>query len=109
MGSGHPCTATPVGFWMIGNPKKARVPRVVNEVRAPDVQPDVQCVVDFAVPLTKISKHIFGNNLGIWVNRANLDKEEFVLALRDMGVSVIRYPGGNASNDFFFLECRKSL
>lgn len=101
-GQRAPLHGDPGWFLEDWKPKKARVPRVVNEVRAPDVQPDVQCVVDFAVPLTKISKHIFGNNLGIWVNRANLEKEEFVLALRDMGVSVIRYPGGNASNDFFW-------
>ena len=64
--------------------------------------------VDFGTPLTKVSQHIFGNNLGIWVNRSNVDKEEFILPLRDMGVSVIRYPGGNASNDFFWNASERS-
>ena len=82
--------------------KRAKLPRQVHFVDAPEGFADVHAVVDFNLPLTKISKYIFGNNLGIWVNRANVDKDEFVVPLRDMGLSVIRYPGGNASNDFFW-------
>lgn len=90
--------------WFVDDwqPKKAKLPRHVERVAAPELSPDVHASVDLAVPLTKVSKYIFGNNLGIWVNRSNVNKEEFLLPLRDMGISVIRYPGGNASNDFFW-------
>ena len=96
-----PMQGDPGWFLEDWKPKKAKLPRLVDDVDPPKGIADVHATVDFNLPLTKISKYIFANNLGIWVNRANVDKEEFLLPLRDMGLSIIRYPGGNASNDFF--------
>ena len=53
-------------------------------------------------PLTKISKYIFGNNLGHWSNRKFLNNDDFIFNLKDMGIQVVRFPGGNASNDYFW-------
>lgn len=83
-------------------PKKFRAPKKTKPVVCPSGKPDIVAELDLAQPLTRISKYIFGNNLGTWVNRANLEKEEFVFPIQDMGTSIIRYPGGNASNDFFW-------
>ena len=52
--------------------------------------------------LTKISKYVYGNNLGHWSNRKFLDNDEFIFNLKDAGFNVIRFPGGNASNDYFW-------
>ena len=111
-GSSHgqrpPMHGNPGWFLDDWQPKKAKLPKNVRQVAAPETTPDAFASVDFGTPLTKVSQHIFGNHLGIWVNRSNVDKEEFILPLRDMGVSVIRYPGGNASNDFFWNASERS-
>lgn len=62
----------------------------------------VNCSIDFSQPLTKISKYIFGNNLGHWSSRKILEKDDFIFKIKDIGTSVIRFPGGNASNDYFW-------
>ena len=59
-------------------------------------------ITNVKAPLTKISKYIFGNNLGHWSNRKFLDNDEFIFNLKDMGIQVVRFPGGNASNDYFW-------
>ena len=59
-------------------------------------------ITDFKTPLTKISKYIFGNNLGHWTNRKFLENDDFIFNLKDMGIQVVRFPGGNASNDYFW-------
>jgi len=59
-------------------------------------------ITDLKNPLTKISKYIFGNNLGHWSNRKFLDNDDFIFNLKDMGIQVVRFPGGNASNDYFW-------
>ena len=58
--------------------------------------------IDFSKPLTKISKYIFGNNLGHWTNRKFLQEDQFIFNLKDIGIQVVRFPGGNASNDYFW-------
>ena len=64
--------------------------------------PTTYCLTDFSLPLTKISKYIFGNNLGHWTSRKFLEKDEFIFNLKDIGIQVVRFPGGNASNDYFW-------
>ena len=58
--------------------------------------------IDFSKPLTKISKYIYGNNLGHWTNRKFLENYDFIINFKDAGFKVIRFPGGNASNDYFW-------
>ena len=62
----------------------------------------VSSIIDFSKPLVKISKYIYGNNLGHWSNRKILGNDDFIFYLKDISVPVIRFPGGNASNDYFW-------
>lgn len=62
----------------------------------------VQAAVDYSTPLVKVSKYIFGNNLGHWTNRKMLANDDFIFNLKDISIPVIRFPGGNASNDYFW-------
>ena len=64
--------------------------------------PTTYTITDFSKPLTKISKYIFGNNLGHWTNRKFLEQDEFIFNLKDIGIQVVRFPGGNAANDYFW-------
>ena len=49
----------------------------------------VNAVVDFSNPLVKISKYIFGNNLGHWSNRKILSNDDFNFNLKDISIPVI--------------------
>lgn len=71
------------------------------EIKVDDVATTF-AIIDVKEPLTKISKYIFGNNLGHWSNRKFLDNDDFIFNLKDMGIQVVRFPGGNASNDYFW-------
>ena len=64
--------------------------------------PTVYGKIDFSKPLTKISKYVYGNNLGHWTNRKFLDNDKFIFNFKDAGFNVVRFPGGNASNDYFW-------
>ncbi len=67
-----------------------------------DNPPTVYGEIDFTQPLTKISKYIYGNNLGHWTNRKFLANDKFIFNFKDAGFKVVRFPGGNASNDYFW-------
>ena len=76
--------------------------KVSKELINTNQNPTTYSVTDFSQPLTKISKYIFGNNLGHWTSRKFLEEDEFIFNLKDMGIQVVRFPGGNASNDYFW-------
>ena len=46
--------------------------------------PTTYSLTDFSLPLTKISKYIFGNNLGHWTSRKFLEKDEFIFNLKKL-------------------------
>ena len=63
----------------------------------------VKISINFSEKLTKISPYIYGNNIGHWVNgKQALEHPNYINYLKDIGLTVLRYPGGNASNDFFW-------
>ena len=71
---------------------------VINIIEPPTVYGEI----DFSKRLTKISKYVYGNNLGHWTNRKFLDNDKFIFNFKDAGFNVVRFPGGNASNDYFW-------
>ena len=94
---GHP------GFFL-DDWKEKKNPKIsINdiEIKVDDVATTF-AITNVKDPLTKISKYIFGNNLGHWSNRKFLDNDDFIFNLKDMGIQVVRFPGGNASNDYFW-------
>ena len=80
------------------NPKISLSKKVITV----NQKPTTYTITDFSKPLTKISKYIFGNNLGHWTNRKFLEQDEFIFNLKDIGIQVVRFPGGNAANDYFW-------
>ena len=67
--------------------------KVSKELINTNQNPTTYSVTDFSQPLTKISKYIFGNNLGHWTSRKFLEEDEFIFNLKDMGIQVVRFPG----------------
>ena len=84
--------------------KEKRNPKIKlsKELLIVNQQSTTYSYIDFSKPLTKISKYIFGNNLGHWTNRKFLEEDQFIFNLKDIGIQVVRFPGGNASNDYFW-------
>ena len=80
------------------NPKFKINDSIINIIESPTVYGKI----DFSKPLTKISKYVYGNNLGHWTNRKFLDNDKFIFNFKDAGFNVVRFPGGNASNDYFW-------
>lgn len=48
---------------------------------------------------TPVSKELFGINLGIWTVDAVLGDKELQAAMREAGISLIRFPGGGRSDE----------
>lgn len=87
-------------YW---KPKKFKHIKKIKKKLKVDESASVKISVDFKKELTKISPFIFGNNIGHWVNgKKALEHPEYINYLNDIGLTVLRYPGGNASNDFFW-------
>jgi len=80
------------------NPKFKLKDSIIDVIESPTVYGEI----DFSKPLTKISKYVYGNNLGHWTNRKFLDNDKFIFNFKDAGFKVVRFPGGNASNDYFW-------
>ena len=91
------------GFFL-DNWKEKKNPRINLSKKVITIKenPTTYTITDFSKPLTKISKYIFGNNLGHWTNRKFLEQDEFIFNLKDIGIQVVRFPGGNAANDYFW-------
>ena len=53
---------------------------VINIIEPPTVYGEI----DFSKRLTKISKYVYGNNLGHWTNRKFLDNDKFIFNFKDL-------------------------
>ena len=98
----HPMEGDP-GFF-IDDWKEKKNPKIsYSETSLSESRPTtVHAVIDYSAPLVKVSKYIFVNNLGHWTNRKMLANDDFIFNLKDISIPVIRFPGGNASNDYFW-------
>jgi len=61
----------------------------------------VNVILNFADTVSKVSKYNFGNNTNTYSSRM-WDNLELVSNLKNLNPHVIRYPGGNLSNEFFW-------
>ena len=52
--------------------------KLSKELLIVNQQPTTYSYIDFSKPLTKISKYIFGNNLGHWTDRKFLQEDQFI-------------------------------
>lgn len=57
--------------------------------------------VDFNDTVAKVSQYIYGNNANMWSGDMNNDNK-LVGYIKDLNPHVLRWPGGNLSNNYFF-------
>jgi len=82
-------------------PKSIASPAEYVSVERSSEQPTVNVVINFTAPITKVSEYNFGNNANVYTTRM-WDNLYLVQNLRNLNPHVIRYPGGNLSNEFFW-------
>ncbi|MBN2413092.1 T9SS type A sorting domain-containing protein [candidate division KSB1 bacterium] len=91
----------PQGFFLDDwEPKSIYRPSFMEAVK-PEGAAAVKVTVDFADTLTKVPRYIYGNNANCWCT-IMIDQPVLIDNIINMDPHVIRYPGGNLSNSFFW-------
>ncbi|HSH20425.1 MAG TPA: hypothetical protein VLA03_08215, partial [Draconibacterium sp.] len=81
-------------------PKTANSPQYVNTPQ-PIEAATVTISVDLQDTITKVSKYIYGNNAIPWAGKMN-NKITLVKDITNLKPNVLRWPGGNLSNEHFW-------
>ncbi len=82
------------------NPKRLEMP-VYIETEKPAAPAEVTVLVHYNDTLAKVSPYIFGNNANTY-STIMYDNSKLVNYIKDLNPGVLRYPGGNLSNEFFW-------
>ncbi len=91
----------PQGFFLDDwQPKTVVSPPYVNTPQPTDPT-TVTVTVDMNDTITKISKYIYGNNTINWAGKMN-NRTGLVKDINNLQSSVLRWPGGNLSNEHFW-------
>ena len=61
----------------------------------------VTITVDLRDTITRVSKYVFGNNAVNWAGKMN-EKDGLVESISNLRPNVLRWPGGNLSNEHFW-------
>ena len=64
--------------------------------------PTVTVTVDAANVITKVSKYIYGHNAAAWNNNKMNQDVPLLNTITKLRPNVLRWPGGNMSNDYFW-------
>lgn len=72
-----------------------------TEITPPDGTPSVVLSIDFNDTLAIVPKLIYGNNAVGWQERSD-NRPTRVRHYRNANLSILRFPGGNWSNDYFW-------
>ncbi|MBK7103724.1 MAG: T9SS type A sorting domain-containing protein [Ignavibacteriae bacterium] len=82
-------------------PKEIESPNYFTNVEKPSGIIDFVVTVDFGDTITKIPKYIYGNNANTY-STIMWDNAKVVNNLRNLNPHILRYPGGNLSNEYFW-------
>ena len=85
--------------------KVAAIPQY-EEYSQPSTPPDVSVFINFSDTIAKISKYIYGNNSNIYMGQM-VTEPDLIKYIKNLSPNIIRYPGGNLTNLFFWDESKK--
>jgi hypothetical protein len=107
-GGGEPVTPTDppventVGFFLDNwTPKTFTVPAAYTDAVVPSEAPVTLVKIDAAKIITKVPASVFGHNANIWMSQV-VTEPVLMNHLRNLKPNVIRFPGGSASDVFFW-------
>ena len=82
------------------SPKSIEQPAFIDAEK-PAQTADVTATINFTDTLARVSTYIYGNNANTWSTIMH-NNDKLVNNIRNMNPHVLRYPGGNLSNSFFW-------
>lgn len=83
-------------------PKMSYNPKYQN-CEPPSVIPTIKVSINVNDTIAKVSKYIYGNNANIYMTQM-VTEPNLIKYIRDLSPKIIRYPGGNLTNQFFWNE-----
>jgi hypothetical protein len=96
-----PAGNKPQGFFLEGQTAKIAPQLSYIDVTLTKSKPTVTISVDFADTITQIPGYIFGNNANVYMSQM-VNEPQLLDYIRQLSPNVLRYPGGNLSNVFFW-------
>jgi hypothetical protein len=91
----------PQGFFLYDfQPKKATVPPF-KEVTLTQSRSTVTVEIDIGDTLTKVPKYIYGHNANVYMTQM-VNEPTLIGYIKQLAPQILRYPGGNLSNLFFW-------
>ena len=87
--------------------KIARIPDY-EDTDQPDIKPTVSINVNFNDTVAKVLNYIYGNNANVYMTQI-ITQPELINHIKLLNPHVLRYPGGNLSNLFFWNAKHKRL
>jgi hypothetical protein len=89
------------GFFLEDSgPKKAVIPEY-QEIEQPQSMPTVTVTVNMTDTVTRVSPYIYGNNVNVYMTQM-VTEPDLIHYIKILSPRVLRYPGGNLSNLFFW-------
>lgn len=87
--------------------KKAVIPDY-EDTDQPDIKPGVSININFNDTVAKVLKYMYGNNANVYMTQM-ITQPELISHIQLLSPNVLRYPGGNLSNLFFWNAKHKKL
>jgi hypothetical protein len=89
------------GFFLNGwKAKNITIPTYVNAA-APTTAASTTVTINAANSISQVSPYVYGHNAAVWGTKLN-QNPGVVQTLNNLGPNVLRWPGGNMSNDYFW-------
>jgi hypothetical protein len=96
-----PASAQDPGFFLDDwQEKTAEIPEY-QEMNKPATDPGFTLTADFNNKLRKVPRYIYGNNAVTWNNEIRFNATA-MKDINNLNPHVLRFPGGNLSNEFFW-------
>lgn len=89
------------GFFLDGQPPKKAIIPDYEETAKTKKSPDMVVKINENDTIAKVSNLIYGNNSNIYMEQM-VTEDTLIQYIKWLSPNVIRYPGGNLSNLFFF-------
>lgn len=94
--------ASSIGFFLDDwQPKVFSIPAATDEGATATGDPTDTINIDLNKVITKVPKHIFGNNANQWMGQI-VDQPALMGYLKDLNTGVMRFPGGSISDVYFW-------
>ena len=98
----HASAQSTQGFFTVKQPAKAaQIPKAYMPYPIPVTPATVTIAIDYNKELAHVSNYIYGNNANVYMTDM-VSEPDLIAHIKNLAPHVLRYPGGNLSNVFFW-------